>query len=82
MLLSDFIVLPHEEKMVILLHDGAVVGHRRVAAGTWFLFQLDHFYAEVLCPHGVGNPLEFRCFTGTAPLAPYLEHISLDEILS
>ncbi|TCZ72933.1 hypothetical protein [Flaviaesturariibacter aridisoli] len=81
MLLSDFIGLSAEEKMVILMHDGTVVARRRHAGGQYFLFQLDHFYAEVVYGSDDDDPAEFRCFTGTASLAPYLEAISLDEIL-
>jgi hypothetical protein len=81
MLLSDFIVLTAEEKMVILLHDGSLVAQRRTHEGLLYLFQMDQFYAEALCLRDNPDVTEFRCFTGTGPLAPYLEAISLADIL-
>jgi hypothetical protein len=81
MLLSDFIMLTAEEKMVILLHDGSLVAQRRTHEGLLYLFQMEQFYAETLCPHDSPDVTEFRCFTGTGPLSPYLETISLADIL-
>ncbi|GAB4092529.1 hypothetical protein GCM10028786_14550 [Flaviaesturariibacter terrae] len=67
--------------MVILLHDGTVVARRRSKEGLCFLFQMEFFYAEAFFPAGSSDVSEFRCFTGTGPLAPYLESISLEGIL-
>lgn len=74
-------VLSAEEKMVILIHDGIEIACRRDPLGSYYLFQLDHFYAEVAYDPGDGSPVAFTCFTGTAPLEPYLERISLEGIL-
>jgi hypothetical protein len=41
MLLSDFILLTAEEKMVILLHDGSLVAQRRTHEGLLYLFQME-----------------------------------------
>jgi hypothetical protein len=81
MLLSDFILLRPEEKMVILMHDGSLVARRQLNGGAAFLYQMDHFYAEAFYPPDAFDVAEFRCFTGTGPLAPYLEAISLAGIL-
>jgi hypothetical protein len=81
MLLSDFILLTPEEKMVILLHDGSLVAHRRTPKCVVYLFQMDQFYAEACWPNDSDDVAEFHCFMGTGPLAPYLEAISLAGII-
>ncbi|RYY39348.1 MAG: hypothetical protein EOO08_10910 [Chitinophagaceae bacterium] len=82
MLLSDFVQLPPQEKMVILLHDGVVVGQREDPYGSYYLFQTERFYSEVFYPNGSIDPEAFNLFSGTGPLEPYLECISLESIHS
>ncbi|RYY84900.1 MAG: hypothetical protein EOO15_18320 [Chitinophagaceae bacterium] len=80
MLLSDFVQLSPQEKIVILLHDGALIGDREGASGSYFLFQTERFYTELFYPTGAKEPESFHLFTGTEPLTPYLETISLESL--
>lgn len=82
MRLSDFILLSEEEKKWAVLHNGVLVGKRSSAACKVFLFQFDRYYVEMFCNPQNKAVEEFRVFDNTDPLLPYLQSISLDDLLN
>ena len=82
MKLSDFLVLGTEDKKLAVLHLGVLIAKRQQQASFIFLFQLDNFYVETWCNTGDKSIEEFRIFDHTRPLAPYLEQITIDELLN
>ena len=47
--LSDFIMLDAEEKKLVVLHKGVLIGKRKEPELIIFLFDLDKFYVENFC---------------------------------
>jgi hypothetical protein len=82
MKLSDFIMLNEEEKKLAVLHRGVLIGKRKNHASMIFLFQFGHFYVETFCNSENKAVEEFRIFAGTRPLLPYLEQISIDDLVN
>jgi hypothetical protein len=82
MRLSDFIILSEEEKKLAVLHEGVLVGKRRNNLSMVFLFHFGLFYVETFCNIETKSVQEFRIFDDTRPLLPYLEEISIDELLN
>ena len=82
MKLSDFILLDVEQKTSTLMHDGILVGKRSASDQLIFLFQLEDFYVESYCNMKEKSIKEFQIFTSLALLHPYLDAISLDDLLN
>lgn len=82
MKLSDFILLNEEEKKLIVLHEGILIAKRHNYGRIIFLFQLESYYVETYCNIEKKAIEEFRIFDNMEPLDPYLEAISLDELLN
>jgi hypothetical protein len=82
MKLSDFILLDEEQKKGTLLHEGILIGKRSCEDCMIFLFQLPNFYVESYCNIRSKSIEEFRVFTHLEPLYPYLNSISLDDLLN
>lgn len=81
MKLSDFILLNTEEKKIILLHEGVLIGKRNSEDCMVFLFQIQNYYVESYCNIQSKSVEEFRAFTHLGPLHPYLASIPLDGLL-
>jgi len=81
MKLSDFIVLDEKEKTSVVLHMGILVAKRRLQHCIIFLFQLENYYVETYCNYESNAVQEFRVFDGTQLLQPYLETISIHELM-
>jgi len=81
MKLSDFILLDENEKTSVVLHKGILVGKRKNEPLIAFLFQLGNYYVETWCHQQDKKVLEFTAFNNPQNLAPYLEAISIDELL-
>jgi hypothetical protein len=81
MKLSEFILLNEVEKQHTVLHRGVLIAKRRQSSCMIFLFQLDHYYVETWCSFINKAVTEYRMFSGTAPLEPYLNEISLQHLL-
>ncbi|MES1226345.1 MAG: hypothetical protein ABUT20_63305 [Bacteroidota bacterium] len=81
MKLSDFIVLTHPEKRVIVLEEGVPVAKREIPNHLVFLFQLPGYYVEVFCCLESKAIKEFRVFHSSVHLEPYLDGISIDNLL-
>ncbi len=82
MKLSDFILLNEEEKKLAVLHLGVLVGKRSVKDQMVFLFQLNGYYVETFCNNQHKKVEEFRVFRNVRWLNPYLDSISLDDIMN
>jgi hypothetical protein len=82
MKLSEFILLDEKEKQHTVLHEGVLIGKRKLQACIIFLFQLDHYYVETWCSFSNRSVKEYRVFDGTAPLDPYLKEISLQHLFN
>ena len=82
MKLSEFILLNENEKTSAVLHIGILVAKRKKEDLTIFLFQLDNYYVETYCNVPDKQVYEFKAFNNTKNLAPYLEAISIDELLN
>ncbi len=82
MKLSEFILLDENEKASTVLHNGILVGKRKNELLVVFLFQLENYYVETYCNLLNKDVLEFTAFNNTQNLAPYLESISIDELLN
>ncbi|WP_121353726.1 hypothetical protein [Flavisolibacter nicotianae] len=80
MRLSDFLLLTEDQKKWTVLHQGVLIGKRSSANCSVFLFQVNHFYAEMFCNRHNKAVEEYRVFAGTAALHPYLESIPLDDL--
>lgn len=82
MRLSDFILLKEEEKKLVVLHNGVLVGKRSNTDYMVFLFQLENYYVETFCNRQNKAIEEYRVFEHTGALSPYLEMIPLDGLLN
>lgn len=82
MRLSDFILLGEKEKKWTVLHQGILVGKRENRHNKVFLFQMDDYYVETVCNPQNKAIEEYRVFNNTQFLQPYLQGISLDDLLS
>ena len=82
MKLSDFILLNEEEKKHAVLHEGVLLCKRKLHSSIIFLFHVQRFYVEA-CFNSDSKEVEaFRMFSDTRLLQPYLEGISIDELLN
>jgi hypothetical protein len=82
MKLSDFISLNEQEKKRAVLHKGVLVGKRTNYGYMVFLFQLESYYVETYCNIASRSIETYQVFDTTGPLNPYLECISVDDLLN
>lgn len=80
MRLSEFIMLDSEEKEIVMLHEGVLIGKRQVPDTMVFLFQLYNFYVETFCDRASKQVSMYRVFDQTKLLQPYLETIVIDDV--
>jgi hypothetical protein len=81
MRLSDFILLSEMEKKKTVLHEGILLAKRDSKDCKVFLFGLDDYYVEMFCNRQSKAVEEYRAFENTRLLFPYLQSISLDDLL-
>lgn len=81
MKLSEFILLNEKEKASAVLHLGVLIGKRKKDSLIIFLFQLENYYVESFWNQPNKTLLQFTAFNNTKNLSPYLEAISLDELM-
>lgn len=79
MKLSEFIVLPQQEKRFTVLQEGVPIAQRLLEKQMVFLFQLPHFYVETYCNVESKDIEEFRAFYKAEHLQPYLDAISIGD---
>jgi len=81
MKLSGFVLLSIEEKKIVVLHKGVLVGKKRGIGQLIFLFQVSAFYVEVICDLKQKKIQEYRAFGETKFLTSYLEAIQIEHLL-
>ena len=82
MKLSDFILLNEEQKKMAVLHEGILIGKRNKFDYLVFLFQMDKYYVETYCNLKNKAIEEYRAFDNMKLLKPYLEAISIDDLIN
>jgi len=82
MKLSEFIVLTQQEKRLTVIQEGVPIAKRHFNNYMVFLFQLPNYYVETFCCLESKAIEEFRVFHNPSHLAPYLDEISIDNLLS
>ena len=80
MKLSEFIVLPREEKRSAVLHQGVALAKWENRKEMVFLFQLPDFYVETYCCQESKEIREYRAFYKVEHLTLYLDGISIDSL--
>jgi hypothetical protein len=81
MKLSDFILLNEDEKKLVVLHGGVLIGKRKKQRYIIFLFQLGGFYVETFCDTQTKKVAKYTMFEHTGLLHPYLDAIAIDDLL-
>jgi hypothetical protein len=81
MKLSAFIALTREEKKVVVVQEGVPLAKRELLNHMIFLFDLKDFYVETWCSLKTKEVDEYRVFHNPQHLRPYLDAISLDDLL-
>lgn len=79
MKLSEFLVLPLNEKRVAVLNEGVPIAKRELGEQMVFLFQLPDFYVETYCSQQTKLIEEYRAYYKPDHLHPYLESIRIED---
>jgi hypothetical protein len=82
MRLSEFILLNEAEKKSTVFHQGVALAKRSSFNSIVFLFQLGSYYVEAYCNPANKEIEEYRMFDNIDVLNPYLEAISIDNLLN
>lgn len=77
MKLSEFIVLPQDEKRTAVLREGVPVAQRALDTQMVFLFQLPDFFVETYCSKESKLVEEYRAYYQPRHLQPYLDRIEI-----
>jgi len=80
MRLSEFILLHEGDKKSTLLHEGVMIDKRIAGKLMIFLFQLDGFYVEAFGDPASRDFVEYRVFSGTLLLQPYLDKLCIKDV--
>jgi hypothetical protein len=81
MKLSEFILLDEVDKKFSVVHTGVLIGKRKTSKQMVFLFQMDNYYVETYCNINNKQVEEYRVFSYGTQLNPWLELISLDNLV-
>ena len=81
MTISEFIVLDETAMKATVLHEGILVAKRRDAAHLVLHIQMDDYYVETYFTLSNKMAIEYRAFNNLTCLEPYLESITIDELL-
>ena len=82
MRLSEFILLNEAEKKSTVFRQGVALAKRSSFDSIVFLFQLGSYYVEAYCNPANKEIEEYRMFDNIDVLNPYLEAISIDNLLN
>ena len=80
MRMSDFNLLPAQEKAALLYKRGVYIGKRREGNQVVLLYQLDEFYVELFYVKYRHHIQRARCSASTLVLDPYLDQIRIEEL--
>ena len=82
MKMLDFMLLQQSEQADLLYKSGTYLGKQKVGDIIKVLYQLDYFYVEIVYRKYRCHISSVRCFESTEPLDPYIERISIEELIS
>ena len=82
MKLSEFILLSEVDKKFTVVHSGVLIGKRKTYEKMVFLFQMEDYYVETYCDVKNKKVEEYRAFGYGTQLNPWLEQISLDNLVN
>lgn len=82
MKLSEFIALNEDQKRSTVLKKGVVLAKRLIENQVVFLFQLQEYYVEIYCCSKSKDVMQYMAFQNTRQLAPYLEGISINQLIN
>ncbi len=80
--LENFRVMPFEKKCDVITFQGSYLLQRTLGECKVFLYAFDGFYIEVFYSSKYQKVLMINAFDKTVGLAPYLETISLEDLIS
>lgn len=81
MKLSEFVLLPEDQKVCILWREAKIIAERKERTYNVFLYQVYSFYVEVWHSGNLMNNYKLRSFSTTEELEPYLEKINISELM-
>lgn len=79
--LDNFRVMPFEKKCDVITFHGNYLIHRTLGECKVFLYHANHFFIEVFFSTTHQKVLMINAFDNSMGLEPYLDKISLNEIL-
>ncbi len=79
---SEFILLDEQKMKTAVITQGVFIAKRELGDHKVFLFQMDNFYVETYCNVQSKHIDEFRVFYYTTALQPYIDDISLGDMLN
>jgi hypothetical protein len=80
--LDDFRVMPFEKKCDVITFQGNYLLQRTLGDCKVFLYSFEGFYIEVFYSAKYQKVLMINAFDKSIGLAPYLEMITLEDLLS
>lgn len=79
---TEFLALNTNMQTDLLYESGVYLGKIKKGNCARLLYQLDYFYVEIIYKKYRRQVLSIQCFESTAFLDPYLENISLEELIN
>jgi hypothetical protein len=76
--MSEFKLLPAQEKAALLYNEGVYIGKRRECTQVVLLYQLEEFYVELFYAKYRHHIYKTRCSASTLILEPYLDQIEVE----
>lgn len=80
--ISEFRVMPFEQKCDVVTYYGQYLLHRFLADCKVFLYHADNFYIEVFYSPKHQKVLMINAFDQVIGLEPYLDKISIEDLKS
>lgn len=78
--IHDFVLLDIEDRKALVLEKGVFLIHRKERNHRLSLYQFYDLYAEVARNYKTQKIENIRAFKGMPSLAPYLNHIHLEQM--
>jgi hypothetical protein len=82
MKMSEFESLFRKEQIIILYQDGVYIGKKKAGTLTKMLFQLESFYVELVYTKYRRTIHKMRCSDSTIILEPYLDQITVEDLVT
>ena len=82
MTLLDFTLLKETEQLDLLYQSGTYLAKLKRCNSTSVLYQFEGFYIEISYARYRIQVRSIWCFESTIPLDPYLQEISIEEVIN